>query len=144
MSDAPAFYARPSLNIESYDARADLAALEGDVDFYLRLAEAADGPVLDLGGGTGRVAWPLAERGYEVTTLDISGAMLAASRAKAPQRHRAGPRIDPVDGRPTLHERGMPCTRVSVDSTAHPAPAPERRQAKRPWPRCSALQVSGA
>lgn len=85
VTDAHAFYARSSLNIESYDARAELAALEGEVEFYLRRAATAGGPVLDLGGGTGRIAWPLAENGHEVTSLDISEAMLVAARAKASQ-----------------------------------------------------------
>ena len=81
--DAPAFYTRPSLNIETYDSRTDIPVLDGDVAFYLDVAAATGGPVLDLGGGTGRVAWPLAEAGRDVSTLDLSSAMLAASRAKA-------------------------------------------------------------
>jgi SAM-dependent methyltransferase len=83
VDDAPAFYARPSLNIETYDTRTDLDAIEGDIVFYLDLARQIGGPVLDLGGGTGRVAWPLADAGLDVTTLDLSAAMLVASRAKA-------------------------------------------------------------
>jgi SAM-dependent methyltransferase len=84
MDDAPAFYARPSLNVATYDSRTDLEAIEGDIAFYLELANEIGGPVLDLGGGTGRVAWPMAESGLDVTTLDLSPAMLAASEAKAP------------------------------------------------------------
>lgn len=77
------FYEHPSLNVETYDARTDLAPLEGDVDFYLELARDQGGPILDIGGGTGRVAWPIAAAGSQVTTLDRSEAMLAVSRAKA-------------------------------------------------------------
>jgi SAM-dependent methyltransferase len=86
MSGDPEFYARPSLNVESYDAQAAAGQplLAGDVEFYLDLARRSGGPVLDLGGGTGRVAWPLAEAGFEVTSLDASAPMLARSEAKRP------------------------------------------------------------
>jgi SAM-dependent methyltransferase len=44
---------------------------------------AAGGPVLEFGVGTGRLAVPLAERGVEVTGVDISPEMLAKLRAKS-------------------------------------------------------------
>jgi SAM-dependent methyltransferase len=83
VSEAPIFYSRPSLNVETYDSRVELEALGGDVEFYRDLAGATGGPVLDLGGGTGRVAWPLAEAGFDVTNLDLSAAMLAKGREKS-------------------------------------------------------------
>lgn len=43
---------------------------------------AGDGPVLELGIGTGRVAIPLADRGLKVTGTDNSAAMLSALAAK--------------------------------------------------------------
>ena len=47
------------------------------------LAEiAGDGPVLELGIGTGRVALPLAARGIEVHGIDASPAIVAQLRAK--------------------------------------------------------------
>ncbi|HZD69141.1 MAG TPA: class I SAM-dependent methyltransferase [Actinomycetes bacterium] len=47
------------------------------------LAErAADGPVLELGIGTGRIALPLAARGLEVHGIDASERMVARLRAK--------------------------------------------------------------
>ena len=78
------FYERNSLNVEAYDAQAGVveASLAGDVELYRELARRTGGPVLDIGGGTGRVAWPLAEAGYDVTSLDRSAAMLARSEAK--------------------------------------------------------------
>jgi 2-polyprenyl-3-methyl-5-hydroxy-6-metoxy-1,4-benzoquinol methylase len=84
MSGESTFYARESLNVESYDSQAKAvhAVLAGDVEFYLDLARRSGGPVLDLGGGTGRVAWPLAESGFEVTSLDLSAPMLARSETK--------------------------------------------------------------
>ncbi|MFC4858762.1 class I SAM-dependent methyltransferase [Actinophytocola glycyrrhizae] len=43
---------------------------------------AADGPALEFGVGTGRLAVPLAERGVEVVGVDISPEMLAKLKAK--------------------------------------------------------------
>ncbi len=45
-------------------------------------ALAGDGPVLELGIGTGRVALPLAERGLAVHGIDASSAMVEKLRAK--------------------------------------------------------------
>ena len=41
-----------------------------------------DGRVLEVGVGTGRIALPLQERGYDVTGLDLSEGMLARARVK--------------------------------------------------------------
>lgn len=47
------------------------------------LAELAGrGPILELGIGTGRVALPLVERGFTVSGIDSSAAMVAKLRAK--------------------------------------------------------------
>ena len=98
MDVAPDFYARPSLNVETYDRRAeqDIAGTdaEGDVEFYLDLASRVGGPVLDVGGGTGRVAWPLAVAGHHVVSVDRSESMLAAAEAKrASMPVEAGQRV---------------------------------------------------
>ena len=54
-----------------------------DVAFWQWTAAAADdGPLLELGCGTGRVLIPLARDGHEVTGLDLSTHMLARCRAK--------------------------------------------------------------
>lgn len=52
----------------------------GAVDALARLA--GEGPVLELGIGTGRIALPLAERGLEVHGIDASEAMLSRLREK--------------------------------------------------------------
>jgi SAM-dependent methyltransferase len=55
----------------------DLMEDPGDVDLYLAMAARTGGPVLEIAGGSGRVALPLAEAGYGVTVVDIDPAMLA-------------------------------------------------------------------
>ena len=53
-----------------------------DVAFYVEAAQAAAGPVLELGCGTGRVLIPTARAGIETTGLDASPAMLDICRAR--------------------------------------------------------------
>lgn len=57
----------------------------GDLDLYLALAARADGPILELAVGTGRLAVPLATAGYEVTGVDHDPAMLARARRRLEQ-----------------------------------------------------------
>jgi SAM-dependent methyltransferase len=60
------------------------AGMMDDAGAVSTLAElAGDGPILEFGVGTGRLAVPLAERGFAVTGVDISEEMLAQLRAKA-------------------------------------------------------------
>jgi SAM-dependent methyltransferase len=54
-----------------------------DVQFYVELARARGGPVLELGVGTGRVALALARAGVEVVGVEPVRAMLEQARAKA-------------------------------------------------------------
>ncbi|MCL1952089.1 MAG: class I SAM-dependent methyltransferase [Oscillospiraceae bacterium] len=51
--------------------------------FYLKLAKAyGAGGVLDIACGTGALAVPLAQKGFDVTACDISEAMVAVTRRK--------------------------------------------------------------
>jgi SAM-dependent methyltransferase len=61
----------------------ECAAYDADLDLWRELAEAAGGPVLDLGCGTGRVALDLAARGHDVTALDSEPAFLRALSTRA-------------------------------------------------------------
>src|SRR2546427_2482426 len=55
-----------------------------DVPFYVELAREAEGPVVELAVGNGRVAIPVAlETGRKVIGIDSSPAMLAQAREKA-------------------------------------------------------------
>ena len=53
-----------------------------DIAFWQRLAGAANGRVLELGCGTGRIAIPVARSGTRVTGIDRSAPMLDRARAK--------------------------------------------------------------
>jgi len=53
-----------------------------DLPLWEELAQAAGGPVLELGCGTGRVALHLARRGHEVIGLDSDPELVAALRER--------------------------------------------------------------
>jgi SAM-dependent methyltransferase len=60
-------------------------ATRGDIEFFVDEALAANGPVLEVGCGTGRILIPTARAGVPITGLDGSGAMLARCREKLAQ-----------------------------------------------------------
>ncbi len=70
-----------------------------EVDFLLEeLQVSPGGRILDVGCGTGRHSIELARRGFGVTGLDLSAAMLAIAKAKA---EAAGVRVDWVQANAT-------------------------------------------
>jgi SAM-dependent methyltransferase len=75
--------------VSAYDGFAPIydawsADMTEDVDFYVELAREADGPVVELAVGNGRVAIPVAKRaGKRVIGIDSSPAMLAVARERA-------------------------------------------------------------
>jgi SAM-dependent methyltransferase len=79
---------------ESFAARYDAwsASMTADVPFYCALARRADGPVVELAVGNGRVAIPVARAiGRTVVGLDLSPAMLDLARRGAAE---AGVQLD--------------------------------------------------
>jgi SAM-dependent methyltransferase len=71
---------------EGFAARYDewAAPMTEDVAFYVGLAREADGPLVELAVGNGRVAIPVAQAtGRRVIGIDSSPAMLEQARAKA-------------------------------------------------------------
>src|SRR5437763_6019368 len=69
---------------EGFAARYDewSAEMPADVAFYVELAREADGPVVELAIGNGRVAIPVAQAiGRPVIGIDTSPAMLDLARA---------------------------------------------------------------
>ncbi len=68
---------------DRYDAWA-AADMTADVPFYVGLAHEADGPIVELAVGTGRVAIPVAyATGRRVIGVDASPGMLRQARARA-------------------------------------------------------------
>ncbi len=64
----------------------ECGAYEADLALWRELATAANGPVIELGCGTGRVALDLAARGHEVVALDSEPAFVRALEARARAR----------------------------------------------------------
>ncbi|HWO72384.1 MAG TPA: methyltransferase domain-containing protein [Dehalococcoidia bacterium] len=67
-----------------------------DVDFYANLARSVEGPLLELGVGSGRVAVPLAKAGFEVWGIDTSEAMLERARGRLGALGRGRGRLELV------------------------------------------------
>jgi SAM-dependent methyltransferase len=72
--------------LPEYDPLADLYDLEYghdyDVPFWLALAERENGPLVEWGAGTGRIAAPLAAAGHDVTAVELSEVMVERGRKK--------------------------------------------------------------
>lgn len=79
----------------------DITDVDTTVEFLRRFV--SDGPVLELGVGTGRLALPLAAAGMEVHGIDVSEAMLDRLRTKDPRgsiRITAGDMVDELPDGP--------------------------------------------
>jgi SAM-dependent methyltransferase len=75
-----------------------LGDIDYGTDFYLELAQAARGPVLDVGCGTGRILLKWLDAGIDGEGLDLSAALLERLREKALAR-RLQPRVHQADMR---------------------------------------------
>ena len=80
-----------------------LGNLPVGLDFYVGLAKAARGPVLDVACGTGRILLPCLHAGVDIEGLDLFPGMLKRLREKA-----AALGLNPV-----LHEADMASFRLS-------------------------------
>ncbi|MBN1170192.1 class I SAM-dependent methyltransferase [Candidatus Micrarchaeota archaeon] len=58
---------------------------EGDLEFYLKEALKAEGPVLEAACGTGRILLPLFEAGVDIEGFDITPKMISVLRKKNPK-----------------------------------------------------------
>jgi SAM-dependent methyltransferase len=82
MAPTRPYYAERGLSAAFYDTvTAADPRLEGDLAIYADLAPEG-GSVLELGAGTGRLAFALAGLGFSVTGIEIAPAMLAQASAK--------------------------------------------------------------
>ncbi len=77
MSEQPDEYAGIA---EVYDAWC--FEVQEDIGFYVGMAVGTTTPVVELAAGSGRVAIPIAEAGFDVVAIDRSEAMLEQLRAK--------------------------------------------------------------
>jgi SAM-dependent methyltransferase len=84
---ADPFHSRDGLQTQTYDQLtvAEWESTQNDIPFYLEEAGHANGPVLELGCGTGRLLVPLLSTGLEVSGLDASTAMLQLAKQKQEQ-----------------------------------------------------------
>ncbi len=62
------------------------AGYDEDRPFIEQWSRSLGGPLLDLACGTGRMALPLVEQGYQVTGVDVVPEMIARAREKAAER----------------------------------------------------------
>jgi SAM-dependent methyltransferase len=63
---------------------------KNDLDFYLeyaKLTSLSRSPIIELACGTGRLAIPIAEAGFEIYGLDLSANMLAICRTKVENKN---------------------------------------------------------
>ncbi|QVL32521.1 class I SAM-dependent methyltransferase [Telmatocola sphagniphila] len=67
------------------------------LEYYLDLARRANGPILDIACGTGRIMIPCLQAGLEVEGLDLSAGMLQRLQSKA----------EKLGYKPTLHQASM-------------------------------------
>lgn len=75
------------------------ANLTEDIPFVLAQARQANGPILELGCGSGRLLLPLAQAGMAVTGLDHSPVMLARAQERlAKEREAVQNRVTLVEG----------------------------------------------
>ena len=81
----------PLLSSSEYDSFADIyqvwtdtaGSTEANLAFYVNAYLEAQGPVVELGVGDGRIAVPAASRGRAVIGVDVSSAMLDRCRLRA-------------------------------------------------------------
>jgi SAM-dependent methyltransferase len=69
-----------------YDLRHHRLA-PGELEWYLKYARLTGGPILELACGTGRLLIPIAQAGYRIHGLDLSGAMLRLLKMKMCRLH---------------------------------------------------------
>jgi SAM-dependent methyltransferase len=73
------------------------AGVDHDIPFYVLACEEAEGPIIELGAGSGRISVELARHGHRVIALDAAPAMLAEAEARA-RRHGVEHLLETVVG----------------------------------------------
>ena len=73
------------------------AGVDHDIPFYVLACEDAEGPIIELGAGSGRISVELARHGHRVIALDAAPAMLAQAERHA-RRYGVEARLETVVG----------------------------------------------
>jgi hypothetical protein len=113
---ALAHYSDPAYYTRIYKSR------RHDVEYYVELARATGGPVLEYGIGNGRVALPIARAGIEVFGVDLSRPMLddlARRLEKERKETRELVRFEQGDMRSARVERLFPLVIVPFNGLLH-------------------------
>jgi SAM-dependent methyltransferase len=113
---ARAHYEDPAYYTSTYRRRID------DVQFYVQLASASGGPVLEYGVGNGRIALPVARHGVSVWGIDQSRSMLDDLRSRLREeptevRHRVTVRLG--DMRRVTLRQGFPLVYCPFNTALH-------------------------
>lgn len=85
-------------NIAEYYDLEDEEFKNDDIEFYLSYAGQIENEILELGCGTGRVSLFFAEKGYSITSIDLSTEMLEQFRKKVVKRKYLAEKIDIIHG----------------------------------------------
>jgi SAM-dependent methyltransferase len=125
----------------------ECGAYAADLGLWEELAEQADGPVLDLGCGTGRVALHLARRGHRVIGVDREPELIAALEARGDGLALQGVAADARDfrlpGDVALARAPMQLLQLLPDSRARLACLDRVIEYLRPGGRIAAAIVEG-
>ncbi len=106
--------------------------LDGDEAFYVEEAKKADGPVLEIACGTGRIMIPIAVSGVSIVGLDRAPAMLEVARRKIaalPDKTRRRMQIVEGDMRTFSLERRFPLAIIPYRAFLHLMTADDQRRA---------------
>lgn len=111
-----AHYEDPAYYTKTYRERT------GDVRFYVDLAVARGGPVLEYGCGNGRITLPIARFGVDITGVDLSAAMLGDLRTRLrnePEEVRRRVRLRRGDMRSVRLDRRFPLVICPFNAFLH-------------------------
>ena len=109
------------------------AGVDHDIAFYVLTCEGAAGPIIELGGGSGRIAVELARHGHRVIALDAAPAMLAQAARRA-RRYDVADLVETVVGDLRAPPADLPlsdCVIAPFRTFMHLAGDEERLQALR-------------
>ena len=95
--------------------------------FYLDAARAANGPVLELASGTGRMLIPMLEAGVDIEGIDISPIMIQAARNKAASKN-LHLRLEAGDMRCFRRSRKYELIFIAINSLLHLSRVEDLRQ----------------